>query len=121
MADLQITDPVLLARILNLGENKQYPAMYQLIADSIQSGAIAVLGGVNSKMYYWYDQAENINADIKTSLSTQFIREVAAGGQRSGQGLQRRRQHRLFAKQCCAGSAARRGGAGQFGRCAGVG
>ena len=50
MADLQITDPVLLARILNLGENKQYAAMYQLIADSIKSGAIAVPCGLKARV-----------------------------------------------------------------------
>jgi VCBS repeat-containing protein len=86
MADTIMLSTEQISKIKSFGEAKNYPAMYQYVATEIAQNRIAVEGGANSKMYYWFTEAALINQNDISQPSTVFIRAAAERGIQAGGG-----------------------------------
>lgn len=85
METIATLDPALYAQIKAIadapdGAPQDYPGMYNAIAQGIRDGSIAVPGGANSSIYFWYSKAGAINANDTSDPATVFIRTVATRG-----------------------------------------
>ncbi|MDZ7922274.1 calcium-binding protein [Rhodoferax sp.] len=85
MSTIATLNPTLYAEIQAIanapeGVHQDYSGMYNAIAQGIRDGSIAVPGGANSSIYFWYSKAGAVNANDTSDPAAVFIRTVATRG-----------------------------------------
>ena len=98
MATIAPMNPTQLAAINAYQTAGNWPDMYKYIAKGIENGVaaakglpvtdtsniITIPGGTDSKMYFWYSKAPEVNANDPNSPAAAFIRDVAYRGMQYG-------------------------------------
>ncbi len=97
MATIAQMNPTQLAAVEGFKTAKDWPGLYRYIAKGIENASalqqglpveginiIPVEGGTNSKIYFWYSKAAEVNENNPSSAAAAFIRDVAYRGLQYG-------------------------------------